>query len=271
MARRGSARRGTRGTPWLTPHRTWARSGATDASDVVPFGVSPPGGQPRRRFLGTRFWKKFGPAPVLVALHQQGAPADRLHQRLLDRDVIAGEVELRLAALKEEPLLGAGDGDRRAPATSSSTASLLGIAAREPGGFLSPEFGAGRVVGLWPEPAPHPASPRLAPSRASTATSPRLMRWRITNDGGTLACFQHDRVLARGREDPAHGFGRVLVRHRMSAGRADELVEVAEVLDDLVVGERRLVPRSSYCLSNQRRMRSACLPRASCERSSGIL
>ena len=48
--------------PRLTAQMTWARSAATSASEVVPFGVlttavcSHSG-----RTSGTRFWKKEGP------------------------------------------------------------------------------------------------------------------------------------------------------------------------------------------------------------------
>ncbi len=95
----------------LTAHTTWARSAATSARDVVPFGVltivvcSQSGAD-----FGTRFWKKFEPlAPFGEALHQRRPAAHRAHQRLGEAEVVVDEVELRLAVLGEEHLVGVRD------------------------------------------------------------------------------------------------------------------------------------------------------------------
>ena len=97
----------------FTAQRMWARSSATRALEVVPLGVLTTivvsqSGAP----LGTRFWKNDLPlGAVGEALHEGGAPAHRAHERLGDGLVVADQVELGLAPLGEEDLVGAGDAD----------------------------------------------------------------------------------------------------------------------------------------------------------------
>ena len=63
VARPGTATGGTRGSPWLAAHSTWARSAITIARDVVPLTVltvvvcSQSGAE-----SGIRFWKNDCPA-----------------------------------------------------------------------------------------------------------------------------------------------------------------------------------------------------------------
>ena len=63
------------------------------------------------------------------------------------------------------------------------------------------------------------------------------MRWMITQPGGTLAAFM---ISPYGPwvEEPAHRLAGVLVGDGASRRPVDELVEVAEVVADLLVGER---------------------------------
>ena len=75
-----------------------ARSAATSARDVVPFGVltivvsSQSGAS-----SGTRFWKNDEPpAPFGNRCISTGRPPHRAHQRRLDRLVVVDEVELGL-------------------------------------------------------------------------------------------------------------------------------------------------------------------------------
>ena len=85
--------------------------------DVVPFGVLTRSSSPasRARFSGTRFWKNdVPPAPLGKRCSSTGrSPIARISGSL-DGQVVADEVELRLAPLREEHLLRAGDRDRAA-------------------------------------------------------------------------------------------------------------------------------------------------------------
>ena len=90
------------------------------------------------------------------------------------------------------------------------------------------------------------ASCAVARSRPSTACSPRLMRCVITNAGGTFDDLRDVRVRARRVEHAPDGLRRVLGRERDLAVVEHELVEVAEVLAHVVVGDRgRLAARRS--------------------------
>ena len=102
--------------PRFTAHTTCARSAATSAREVVPFGVltivvsSQSGAS-----SGTRFWKNDEPRDaVREPLHQHRPPTHRPQQRRLDRLVVPDEVELGLAPLGEHHLVGAGHADRAA-------------------------------------------------------------------------------------------------------------------------------------------------------------
>ena len=89
-------------------------SAITIAREVVPLGVetivvcSQSGAE-----SGIRFWKNDLPGRAVGEALQQRRPiADRAHERLADGDVVAGEVELGLAVLREHHLARAGDRDR---------------------------------------------------------------------------------------------------------------------------------------------------------------
>ncbi len=99
--------------PRFTAHTMCARSAATSASDVVPFGrahhrgLEPVGGVLRHPLLEER-----RPVdPVGEPLHEHRAPADRAHELVLDRAVVVDDVELGLPVLREHDLVGAGDAD----------------------------------------------------------------------------------------------------------------------------------------------------------------
>ena len=60
----------------MTAHSTWARSAATSANDVVPFGVDTTVVSSQSgRFSGTRFWKNDEPpAPFGKRCRSTGRP-----------------------------------------------------------------------------------------------------------------------------------------------------------------------------------------------------
>ena len=95
----------------LTAQAMCARSAATSARDVVPFGVlTIVVSQPVGRASGHALLEERRPVgAVREALHQGRSAAHRAHQRLGDAQVVVDEVELGLAALREEDLVGAGD------------------------------------------------------------------------------------------------------------------------------------------------------------------
>ena len=96
----------------LTAQTTWARSARTSAREVVPFGVETIAVSSHSgAFSGTRFWKNDDPlGPVRKALHERRPPARAAQERLLDREVVVDEVELRLPR-SEEDLVRARDRD----------------------------------------------------------------------------------------------------------------------------------------------------------------
>ena len=91
-----------------------ARSAATSARDVVPFGVLTMVVSSHSGALsGTRFWKNDEPvAPCGNRCISTGPAADRPHDRLGDRQVVVDEVELGLAPLREQHLARARDAHR---------------------------------------------------------------------------------------------------------------------------------------------------------------
>ena len=98
----------------LTAHMKWARSAITSARDVGAVGrltivVCSHSGAPS----GIRFWKNFEPCGAVGEALQQHRPvAHRPHHRVADRHVVVDEIELGVAAGREEDLVGAGDRER---------------------------------------------------------------------------------------------------------------------------------------------------------------
>ena len=91
-----------------------ARSAATSARDVVPFGVLTIVVSSQSGALsGTRFWKNDEPlAPCGKRCMSTGRPPIVAHERLRDREVVVDEVELGLAPLREQHLARARDAHR---------------------------------------------------------------------------------------------------------------------------------------------------------------
>ena len=116
--------------PRFTAHAMCARSSATSARDVVPFGVLTIGrAQPRRRVVGHALLEeRVAARAVREALHQHGPSAHRAHDRLGDREVVVDEVELGLAPLLEEHLARARDADVVAVDLELDRVVLLGHA-----------------------------------------------------------------------------------------------------------------------------------------------
>ena len=110
----------------FTAQATWARSATTSALEVVPFGVlttavcSHSG-----RDSGTRFWKNELAGAVREALEEHRPPAHGGQQRPADRLVEADQVELGLAPLGEEHLVGAGDLTSWPSASSTTPSSAM--------------------------------------------------------------------------------------------------------------------------------------------------
>ena len=94
----------------FTAQTTWAMSAITSASDSVPLGVDTMVvASQSGRFSGTRFWKNdLPPAPSGKRCSSTGRPPIAPQDRLLDREVVVDEVELGVAPLGEEHLVGAG-------------------------------------------------------------------------------------------------------------------------------------------------------------------
>ena len=144
--------RGTRGSP---PTRRDRRRPTTIAFDSVPFGVdtvvvSSHSGA----FFGTRFWKNESPpAPSREPLQHHRPAAHRREQRLADRLVVPDEVELGLAPLGEEQLVGMGDLD---VATVDLELQVVGHADRR---YRRPPVARSRprpirgTMRAWPAPA----------------------------------------------------------------------------------------------------------------------
>ena len=98
--------RRARGRPTTSASRRRAVRRADDRASPATSGA----------LSGTRFWKNDLPAaPSGKRCINAGRPPIAAHQRLGDREVVVDEVELRLAALGEEHLVGVGDRD--APST----------------------------------------------------------------------------------------------------------------------------------------------------------
>ncbi len=101
--------------PRLTAQITCATSAATSASEVVPFGVLTMAVSSQAgRASGHALLKEGGTAcPVRVALEEDGTALHGPHEGRLDArvQVVADEVELGLAPLGKEDLVGAADGD----------------------------------------------------------------------------------------------------------------------------------------------------------------
>ncbi len=100
--------------PWLAAHSTWAMSAITIARDVVPLGVdtmvvcSHSGAD-----SGIRFWKNdFPAAPLGKRWSKVGRSRTVRIRGPPDRQVVPGEVGLRLAVLREHDLARVADGDR---------------------------------------------------------------------------------------------------------------------------------------------------------------
>ena len=136
---------------------------------------------------------------VREALHQHGPAAHRAHQRLLDRRVVAHEVELRDPGVREQQLARAGD-----PHLAPGQLEHLGFAAGH-GHTLTARTGA--------------ATARASAASAPARLGPRARRAASTPWPGRSRA-QRPRAHARRRASPRRW--RTRARRRRAAGRAGD-------------------------------------------------
>ena len=106
------------------------------------------GGEPvGRRLRHPLLEERLAARALRVALEQHRPVAHRLHERTLDGPVVLDEIELRLAALAEEDLVGMGDRHRSPPASTTISSAIASVCLTRLAGRDGPP--AGQTV-RWP-------------------------------------------------------------------------------------------------------------------------
>jgi hypothetical protein len=108
----GSARRGSRDSRGSPPRRRGrCRPRRAPRRSCRSGSIRRPSAASRARSWERASGRTTGRLPLRGALHQDRPPADRPQDRLLEREVVAHEVELRLAPLREVDLARTRDRD----------------------------------------------------------------------------------------------------------------------------------------------------------------